>query len=233
MDDGQVDREERGFRPIGSLTPPIENSRTVSASTQTTPSMSSATSGLPSPESAGQRSIGRRRGATDAATLPSVKEAFAANNPTLVDRSLLASLPPCVTSALVPVRVDHSTERYGYDAEIVSYTVGNAPLEEIKRALWMVEYTLRPTPDAKVKSELARLKVTTKSRAEAGEDLALALAAYAEYLAKYPEDVVVDALRYWARNETWWPSWSELKGLLDYRVKKRRALRDALQRAAA
>jgi hypothetical protein len=116
--------------------------------------------------------------------------------------------------------------------ELVSYNVGEAPLEDIKRALWMVEQTLRPAPSVTIVNELARLKVTTKSRAEAGEDLTLMLAAYAEYLSEYPSDVVVDAMRAWARNEKFWPAWSELKESLDWRVKKRRAIQAGLRRAA-
>ena len=56
----------------------------------------------------------------------------------------------------------------------------------------------------------------------------LTMAAYAEYLAEYPADVVIDALRWWARVEKWWPAWSELKELLDRRVIRRKALRKAL-----
>jgi len=40
--------------------------------------------------------------------------------------------------------------------------------------------------------------------------------------------VVIDACRYWARAETWFPSWAELKDQLDARVKRRRRLRDAV-----
>lgn len=224
--------EDRGFRQIGSLTTPIENLRVISDSTPTTQSSSSAIIGQESQAREGLRLAGPERGVIAAEKLPSVREAFAANNPALVDKSLWASLPRSVTSALEPVTVDISTERYGYEVELVSFNVGDAPAEDLKRALWMVEKTLRPAPKVVVQSELARLKVTTKSRAENGEDLSLMLAAYAEYLEEYPADVMVDAMRAWARNEKWWPAWSELKESLDWRVKKRRALQAGLGRAA-
>ncbi len=61
--------------------------------------------------------------------------------------------------------------------------------------------------------------------------MAFQLAIYADELANYPQDVVIDALRCWAESEQWWPAWAPLKALLDDRVKKRRALRQALRDA--
>ena len=75
-----------------------------------------------------------------------------------------------------------------------------------------------------------RLKLRTKNRAQSEKELAFQIAIYADDLAEYPQDVVVGALRYWAKNEKWWPAWAELKALLDARVNRRLALIEALRR---
>lgn len=219
------DREGQGFRQVGSLIHTTGNLRLRSGSTPTEQPQSSATTGRQSLAARGSSSTGPQLGATAAGSLQS--EAAE------TDRQLLASLPPSVACALRERVVDRTTQAYGFDCEFVGYALDRKIQEDDRIAtLARAEAALRPAPAEVVKSELARLKVTTKARAEAAEDLALTMAAYAEYLREYPADVVRDALRWWARNEKWWPAWAELKDLLERRVKRRRALAEALRRAS-
>jgi hypothetical protein len=167
-------------------------------------------------------------------TLP---QAIKAADSEAVDRSLLASLPRSVASTITERRLDCSTLEYGYDTAFADYVLGRGALPgEIATALAMVEATLQSCPADVVKRELLRLKLTTKTRAQDAADLSFQLAVYAEELAAYPEDAVIDALRYWRAREKWWPAWAELKALLDDRVKRRlsleRVLRAELRNAA-
>lgn len=219
-------REERGFQPIGSLTKQAANSLSPTVSTPTPSPRNSATIGLVSPAARDSRPIGRQHGEIAVVRSPGAEGKLP--SPAQVDQNLLASLPRSVASALRERIIDRSTPEYGWDCEFVGYYQIDAPEADVAEALMQTNATLIPVPGEVVKAELARLKVTTKSRAESGDDLKLTLAAYAEYLAEYPADVVVDALRWWARNEKWWPAWAELKELLDRRVRRRKALKLAL-----
>ncbi len=112
----------------------------------------------------------------------------------------------------------------------MAYGAIEAPRGDLAASLALVDGALRPAPKTVIQSELARLRVMTKSRNENQADLTMTAAAYADALAEYPADVVADALRNWAACEKWWPAWAELKDRLDRGVRKRRALRAALVR---
>jgi hypothetical protein len=128
-------------------------------------------------------------------------------------------------------RVDCSTVEYGYETKFVGYSLRSIPDQvDLTTAITIVEATLRPCPDAVVKKELLRLKLTTKSRTQSEDELVFQVAVYADELARYPEDVVVDALRYWGSRQKWWPAWAEMKSLLDDRCERRFALAAALRR---
>jgi hypothetical protein len=145
---------------------------------------------------------------------------------------VVASLAPCVSRRVTECRRDISTAEWGYETKFVGYTVsGGATLDELRAALIGVEEATRPCPGGTLQRELVRLKLKTAARGLSDEDLALQLVIYAEDLAAYPEDAVVGALRHWAGRNKWWPSWHELKGLLDERCEHRIALKQALERA--
>ena len=57
------------------------------------------------------------------------------------------------------------------------------------------------------------------------------IAAYTEKLAPYPGEAVINVLRKWTytNNGKWWPSWSELYEMLEYRVGERRLMLEALE----
>lgn len=122
---------------------------------------------------------------------------------------------------------------HGFDCELLGFEMtGAPPAGDVHSALETLRKAMAPAPTRVIASEIARLRVMTKSRAESDEDLQLMAAAYVEELAAYPADVVIDACRTWARREKFWPAWHELQEMLDRRVKKRRAMLEALERAA-
>ena len=99
-------------------------------------------------------------------------------------------------------------------------------------ALAVLDNALVEAPADVVKMVLARLVISTKSRAENGDDLKFRLAVYADEL-RYPPDVVVEACEKWARTEKWFPSVAELIERCENLVRWRRVTRDTLARMAA
>ena len=78
-------------------------------------------------------------------------------------------------------------------------------------------------------TEIARLKMLTKGRAETEADLKGQAVAMAQELEAYPPDVVRDAARSWARREKWFPALAEMIELCEAGVRKRRDLLRALE----
>ncbi|MEO1222995.1 MAG: hypothetical protein AAFX92_02120 [Pseudomonadota bacterium] len=97
-------------------------------------------------------------------------------------------------------------------------------------ALAAVNRASAPAPKAEIVKALTRLRLRTKARRETTEDMAAAFALYAEDLATFPADAVHETLEGWPRRENgmWWPSWSELDGVLRAKASFRRRARAAL-----
>ena len=78
------------------------------------------------------------------------------------------------------------------------------------RLLAIVGERMRPIPSDRLKAELARLRSAVQSRAIETPDLAMRFQVTADACARWPEDIVVAALRGWARRENWWPTEAEV-----------------------
>lgn len=221
------DREERVFQSIGSLATKIANLPASSASTPSPSATSSEPTGARSLAPKPSNSTGRQPIKIAAASLA---DAIATNDPETVDSALTRSLPACVSSNLRPLARTFVDPKYGFDFRFAGYTLDGAiePGPALDEALAMVEFACKPASKQVIQTELARLWVMTKKRAD--DSNTLVAAAYAEELAPYPADIVVSSLRRWARVEKFWPAWSELYELLEERFERRRALREALQR---
>jgi hypothetical protein len=225
------EKRELASLPIGDLAPRIVNSLRVSDSipNELPPNTATTGSGLPVPRDSS--SIGRQPSATDAGRSLTVPEAMRTNDPEAVDRAILASLPPSVASTLQPTFREF-TDRYGWNEEFAGYHIPAnvlVPRQDINTAKALVEQHLQPAPSPLIKQELARLRVSTKSRAESDDDLAMGFQVLAEECSEYPADVVVWALRSWARMETFYPSLAEIRERLQRGVQRRRAMAKALR----
>ena len=98
-------------------------------------------------------------------------------------------------------------------------------------ALTSVDALLMPAPRNAIRKALARLKISTKARAQDGDDQTLEQAVYLDEIAGYPHDIIDEACRDWARREIFWPSVSELVEECNKLVRWRRVTRRALERA--
>lgn len=168
-------------------------------------------------------------------TAMSINEALKTHDPELVDQALLASLPHSVKSTLREKRADRVGE-FGYDSDLVGYQPISAPAEDIEASLVRVNATLRPVSSMRdgasdLNRLVGRLRLATKARPESQDDLTLMLALYTERLEIYPLDVITDVIDEWIRTQTWWPSWAELQAGIDKRLRRRCALKNALEEA--
>lgn len=73
---------------------------------------------------------------------------------------------------------------------------------------------------------LTELSMVTARRSEGAEEAALTLVAYTKRLRGYPGDIVRATLQDWSGK--WFPTWGELKEILDARVAPRTAIQTAL-----
>lgn len=120
---------------------------------------------------------------------------------------------------------------YGFDTEFLGYRLdGAVPAGDLALARQMIGQHLCSSEEGLIKRELARLRVSTKARAETDDDLAMGFQVLAEECAEYPPDVVVWALRGWARMETFYPSLAEIRDRLQRGVARRRSMMNAVDR---
>lgn len=85
---------------------------------------------------------------------------------------------------------------------------------------------LAPAHMDSIEGWLTEVSAITARRSETEEEGALTLVAYSSRLAQYPGDIVWQTLQAWSGK--WFPTWGELKEILDARVAPRLAVRNAL-----
>lgn len=215
---------------LGSHLAKIVSSVSPSDSIPPRSQTSSATTGSQNREPLGQSLTGQQLGEIGVG-VTQLKKALALCEPAEVDRSLQALLPPSLARRLKPLNREFIDPVYGYDYEFVGYELIDGDISESDKAAarLLVDEVCRPSEPTVIFKELARLRVLTKARAESSYDIESMASIYADEMASYPQDCIVWACRKWARMEKWWPSWSELKELLDRAAKKRFALERVLR----
>lgn len=119
-----------------------------------------------------------------------------------------------------------------FDCELSRYEFGGAPDRDVDRAIAILKAANRSTPAEVAAKAVTALRLRTKARPEHKNDLDALVTIFADDLSAYPPDVVVDACKVWARENKWFPAWSELLDYLEPRVRKRRLMLDALSAMA-
>jgi len=97
---------------------------------------------------------------------------------------------------------------------------------DLPSALMVVEESLLPAPIEKIEDWLGELSAITARRAETAIEAEISLSAYSSRLSTYPGDIVRDTLLTWSGK--WFPTWGELKEIMDVRTSPRAAIRDAV-----
>lgn len=102
---------------------------------------------------------------------------------------------------------------------------------DLPAALAVAEEALYPAPVEKVEHWLGELSAITARRTETAIEAEISLSAYTGRLRGYPGDIVRDTLLGWSGK--WFPTWGELKEIMDERTAPRIAIRDAIQKLIA
>jgi hypothetical protein len=96
--------------------------------------------------------------------------------------------------------------------------------EDLKLAYGAAREVMKPGNPADCLMATARLRAVARQRPVITSDEKLALAVYAEKLARYPVDAVALACERWLELSPFWPSISELLKMCEWAMAPRRAL---------
>lgn len=125
---------------------------------------------------------------------------------------LEVSLPPSIGTCTQPkLDNDYNLVRYEITRQI--------PENDRQEAIAQLESVCAPASERKIGELITVMYALTRQRQQEQLTLDLAVAAYAHQLMNYPADIVCEVLTKWPDNNTWWPSWHELKSDLDWRNK--------------
>lgn len=92
----------------------------------------------------------------------------------------------------------------------------------LTKALSVVEATMQPAAIAALEEGLAIVATLTSRFSRDDADADIQLLAYVTKLREYPADVALQALREAPDRSSKWPAWADLKGRMDFLVRKRR-----------
>jgi len=127
---------------------------------------------------------------------------------------------------------DRSTgEPSGWRDVVKGAEVAVADGANVEKALRTLEASMAPAMPPNIGIWLTELSHITAKRFEDEESATLTMAAYIKRLVQYPGDIVRQTLQEWSGK--WFPTWGELKEILDARTAPRIAIRDAMHGSAA
>lgn len=143
---------------------------------------------------------------TEVALPAAIEEAVAAGDTRAVDKALIASLPPTLST-----RVSTATNA---DFEAIGVEIANiasVPTEDLRAGLALVQRCLRPTPAAFIAKQMAACDMVTKARPEHAMDTKARITIFVDDLSEFPADVVAEAFRWWRRTEKWSPTVADIR----------------------
>lgn len=97
----------------------------------------------------------------------------------------------------------------------------------------MLTLAMTPAPSAKLAEALTRLRLITVGGQKADADTELSIELMIDLLRDYPADVAIETLAEWPRRKrgSWWPTWAELRPILDSKAAMRRAMEARVRQA--
>jgi hypothetical protein len=123
--------------------------------------------------------------------------------------------------------VDPTTgEMKGWRSVINGAEITLAVSANLSKARDVVRAAMAPASNADMELWIAELSLITAKRNTSDAAAELLLTAYTTRLANYPGDIVRETLQTWAGK--WFPTWGELKEILDARVAERGTIQTAL-----
>lgn len=185
----------------------------VSSSTSTLPIVA----GVDAPLSGEQKEAGLAR-------LKELKD------PHVVDKRLLTSLESYTG---FPVREISRTKFLdnGIDVFVLRYEVTATDIDSINSAIIAVRKALTPLPEDQIGEQLAMLAtLVVKPSGEDSEDHAIRIKSLTNQLREYPADITLYAIEQVAKRSKFWPSFAEFYQHIEWKVRKRELMLDALMK---
>lgn len=222
--EGERPNQNQGLTQIGNQAVKIAKSLSHSVSTLESKETPSLTGRLPTESSMPAH---RQGTGTGVATLPAtVMNALSGADAWSTDKALVASLPPSVRSRL--------KSKVNNDFDLIGYELSDRlDRDDAGAALAVVEASCKPCNPTVALSEVGGCFAATTAREHDQLDIQVTLKAMVAGLAEFPEDVIRDACRAYARCHKWRPSLSELREFCWPRFRARDSLRSVLRKAVA
>lgn len=127
---------------------------------------------------------------------------------------------------------DPKTGEYTWFREVVDRAdVSVGETTDLITCKRIISESLAPASDDEMGNWLGELSTIAIRRGGSAEEGALAVMAYVKRLRAYPGDIVRDTLINWTGK--WFPSWGELKEILDARIAPRKEIQTAVSVRAA
>lgn len=176
--------------------------------------------------------IGSQRGETGSAVTSRMvelaTERLVSQRPKETDASLLATLSQRYGISMVQnTQWMFPTDRLAYKKTMgmdCSLSTKSNPAQALQDA----RMALFPADRKLLVRKIAELKAKTKSKAQGEMDMGMEIAVYEKELANYPADIAIEGLRQSAEESMWFPSWFEMKAILDRMYAPRKMVIDKL-----
>jgi len=121
-------------------------------------------------------------------------------------------------------------EQLTSDFDFVGYRItGQQTMSELMKVHDEISDMCPKMSEADIAKELIKLKTLTIPRKESQGEYDMTLEAYTEQLKDYPADAVIDVLRSAPGRNKFFPSWFELKEMLDFKSSHRLAALKAIE----
>jgi len=150
------------------------------------------------------------------------------NNPSEADKRLVTSLESYLG---FPVRQISRTRFLESSVEIIvkGYEITTKDIEGLNRAIIAAQKALTPFTAQQLEEQLTAVAaLVVKPSNESSQDHAMRIKATAIKLQDYPADIVKYALERVVESSTFWPSYAEIYKHIEWRVRNRNLLLDAL-----
>lgn len=134
----------------------------------------------------------------------------------------------CVKKKLVFPTNPKTGEMSGWREQAAGTEIVLAASHDLDRAAQEIANLLAPATVDDIELWLAEVSAITARRSESVEEGAMTLVAYSTRLKQYPGDIVRQTLLEWSGK--WFPTWGELKDILDVRAGPCNAIADGIAR---
>ena len=139
-----------------------------------------------------------------------------------VEAHLETLLPASIVSSTKPI--------LNSDYDVLAFTVeGPVAVDDIQSAIEIIEEFSQPASAREIGELISMVYAMTAQRNQDQITMDLAITSYGRKLMEYPADVVRETMTKWPDRSTWFPSWHDLKGELDWR-NNRGKMREALEK---